>query len=62
MTENPTMSMSQWGQFEAPIRVLRPVFTMHGVKVRYPQPIEYFDGGKWERLADDAAAWFKSHA
>jgi hypothetical protein len=56
------MAISQWGEFEAPTRVLPPVFTTHGTKVSYPQPLEYFDGEGWRRLSNDAVGWLKANA
>jgi len=43
------MTISHWGQFEAPTRYLPPYLTHLGKG--WTRPIERFDGEKWKLVA-----------
>ncbi len=62
MTDKPSMNISHWGEFEAPIKLGVPYWQPIGAKVENRMPLDFFDGAMWRRLTENGVAWLKSNA
>ena len=44
------ISISHWGEFEAPVRIVKSEFGLDGKRVKYSSPVERWDGKAWVKV------------